>query len=315
MNDTMITVENFRKTYGDFTAVDGISFAVQRGEIFGLLGPNGAGKTSTLECLEGLRQPDGGRLSVAGIDPSRDSRRLRGKIGVQLQTSGLPDSISAAEAMRFFCAYHGIKPRNDLIERLGLAEKRNTAYADLSTGQKRRLALALAVAHQPEVLFLDEPTAGLDVGSRVELHSLMRELQGQGTTILLATHDMAEAEGLSNRVAILLHGQIAATGTPLEITAAGAGLTKVSVRTERGSLEQANGSFPGVQQRSLKEDYAVYFSANVGPTVSALIGYIESHGDALVDLRVERPSLEDRFLEITATAPGAEAPRQQAPNA
>ena len=299
MNDTMISVENFRKTYGQVTAVDGISFAVQRGEIFGLLGPNGAGKTSTLECLEGLRQPDGGRLSVAGVDPSRDGRKLRGKIGVQLQTSGLPDSISAAEAMRFFCAYHGITPRHDLIERLGLVEKRNTAYADLSTGQKRRLALALAVAHQPEVLFLDEPTAGLDVGSRVELHSLMRELQGQGTTILLATHDMAEAEGLSNRVAILLHGQIAATGTPLEITAAGAGLTKVSVRTERGCLEQANGSIPGVKQQTIQEDYAVYFSADVGPTVSALIGYIESQGDALVDLRVERPSLEDRFLEIT----------------
>ena len=299
MNDTMISVENFRKTYGQVTAVDGISFAVQRGEIFGLLGPNGAGKTSTLECLEGLRQPDGGRLSVAGVDPSHEARKLRGKIGVQLQTSGLPESISAAEAMRFFCAYHAIKPRHDLIERLGLAEKRNTAYADLSTGQKRRLALALAVAHQPEVLFLDEPTAGLDVGSRVELHSLMRELQGQGTTILLATHDMAEAEGLSNRVAILLHGQIAATGTPLEITAAGAGLTKVSVRTERGCLEQANGSIPGVKQQTIQEDYAVYFSADVGPTVSALIGYIESQGDALVDLRVERPSLEDRFLEIT----------------
>jgi ABC-2 type transport system ATP-binding protein len=233
MNDTMITVENFRKAYGDFTAVDGISFAVQRGEVFGLLGPNGAGKTTTLECLEGLRQPDGGRLLVAGVDPSRDGRRLRGKIGVQLQSSGLPDSISAADAMKFFCAYHGIAPRNDLIDRLGLAEKRNTAYADLSTGQKRRLALALAVAHQPEVVFLDEPTAGLDVGSRVELHSLLRELQAQGTTCLLATHDMAEAEALSDRVAILLHGQIAATGTPLEITAAGAGLTKVSVRTEK----------------------------------------------------------------------------------
>jgi ABC-2 type transport system ATP-binding protein len=279
--------------------VDGVSFAVQRGEIFGLLGPNGAGKTSTLECLEGLRQPNGGRLSVAGVDPSHDGGKLRSKIGVQLQTSGLPDSISAAEAMRFFCAYHGIRPRHDLIDRLGLAEKRNTAYAELSTGQKRRLALALAVAHQPEVLFLDEPTAGLDVASRVELHSLLRELQGQGTTILLATHDMAEAESLSDRVAILLQGQIAATGTPLEITAAGSGLTKVSVNTEQRCLEQANGAFPGVQQHALKEDYVVYFSSNVGPTVAALINYIDSQGDALIDLRVERPSLEDRFLEIT----------------
>lgn len=299
MNDPMITVENFRKTYGSFVAVDGVSFVVPRGEIFGLLGPNGAGKTSTLECLEGLRRPDGGRLAVAGVDPGREARRLRGKIGVQLQTSGLPDTISAAEAMKFFCVYHGISPRNDLIERLGLAEKRSTAYADLSTGQKRRLGLALAVAHRPEVLFLDEPTAGLDVASRVELHSLLRELQSQGTTILLATHDMAEAEALAGRVAILLQGRIAAAGTPLEITAAGSGLTKVSVNTEKRCLVQANGVFPGVQQRLLKEDYVVFFSGDVGPTVSALIAYVDSHGDALIDLRVERPSLEDRFLEIT----------------
>ena len=299
MTNNIINVTGFRKVYGDFVAVDDISFAVARGEIFGLLGPNGAGKTSTLECLEGLRQPDGGTLQIAGVDPSREARKLRGKIGVQLQTSGLPETISAAEAMKFFCAYQGIAPRYDLLDRLGLAEKRTAAYSELSTGQKRRLALALAVAHEPEVLILDEPTAGLDVGSRVELHDLMRELQGRGATILLATHDMAEAEELASRVAILLNGKIAATGSPLEITAAGDGLTKVSVHTENRSLEQVNGSFPGVQQRALKEEYVVYFSSDVGPTVSSLISYIETHDDALIDLRVERPSLEDRFLEIT----------------
>ena len=299
MNENMISVSNFRMRYGDFTAVDGISFEVRRGEIFGLLGPNGAGKTSTLECLEGLRQPDGGTMRVAGVDPSREARKLRGKIGVQLQTSGLPETISANEAMKFFCAYQGIAPRYDLLDRLGLAEKRGAAYGELSTGQKRRLALALAVANEPEVLILDEPTAGLDVASRVELHDLMREMQAGGTTILLATHDMAEAEELAGRVAILLNGRIAATGSPLEITATGDGLTKVSVHTEKHSLEQVNGSFPGVQQRALKEEYVVYFSSDVGPTVSALINYVQAHDDALVDLRVERPSLEDRFLEIT----------------
>ena len=299
MNENMISVSNFRKRYGDFTAVDDISFEVRRGEIFGLLGPNGAGKTSTLECLEGLRQPDGGTMRVAGVDPSREARKLRGKIGVQLQTSGLPETISANEAMKFFCAYQGIAPRYDLLDRLGLAEKRGAAYGELSTGQKRRLALALAVANEPEVLILDEPTAGLDVASRVELHDLMREMQAGGTTILLATHDMAEAEELAGRVAILLNGRIAATGSPLEITATGDGLTKVSVHTEKHSLEQVNGSFPGVQQRALKEEYVVYFSSDVGPTVSALINYVQAHDDALVDLRVERPSLEDRFLEIT----------------
>ena len=299
MTNNIINVTGFRKVYGDFVAVDDISFEVRRGEIFGLLAPNGAGKTSTLECLEGLRQPDGGTMRVAGVDPSREARKLRGKIGVQLQTSGLPETISASEAMKFFCAYQGIAPRYDLLDRLGLAEKRGAAYGELSTGQKRRLALALAVANEPEVLILDEPTAGLDVASRVELHDLMREMQAGGTTILLATHDMAEAEELAGRVAILLNGRIAATGSPLEITATGDGLTKVSVHTEKHSLEQVNGSFPGVQQRALKEEYVVYFSSDVGPTVSALINYVQAHDDALVDLRVERPSLEDRFLEIT----------------
>ena len=299
MNNAMIEVNDFRKTYGDFVAVDGISFQVQRGEIFGLLGPNGAGKTTTLESLEGLRVPDGGTLHVGGIDPTRDARKLRGVIGVQLQASGLPESISPAEAMRFFCAYQKIAPRYDLLDRIGLAEKRNAAYGELSTGQKRRLSLALAVAHNPAVLFLDEPTAGLDVASRAELHSMLREMRSADTTILLATHDMAEAEALSDRVAILLNGQIATIGTPMEITATGSGLTRVSVHTEHGCLKHANGAIPAVQQHLFREEYAVYFSSDVGSTVSAIIALVDAQGDALVDLRVERPSLEDRFLEIT----------------
>ena len=299
MNNAMIEVNDFRKTYGDFVAVDGISFQVQRGEILGLLGPNGAGKTTTLESLEGLRVPDGGTLHVGGIDPTRDARKLRGVIGVQLQASGLPESISPAEAMRFFCAYQKIAPRYDLLDRMGLAEKRNATYGELSTGQKRRLSLALAVAHNPAVLFLDEPTAGLDVASRAELHSMLREMRSADTTILLATHDMAEAEALSDRVAILLNGQIATIGTPMEITATGSGLTRVSVHTEHGCLKHANGAIPAVQQHLFREEYAVYFSSDVGSTVSAIIALVDAQGDALVDLRVERPSLEDRFLEIT----------------
>ena len=231
MENPVIDVRDFRKTYGDFIAVDDISFEVNQGEIFGLLGPNGAGKTSTLESLEGLRSPSSGSLRVAGIDPTREQRKLRNVIGVQLQTSGLPDSITAEEAIMFFCAYHGVDARYDLLDRLGLAEKREAQYHQLSTGQQRRLSLALALAHDPSVLFLDEPTAGLDVATRVELHDIMREQQEGGTTIILATHDMAEAEEMADRIAILLRGQIATTGTPIEITAEGAGLTKVSVRT------------------------------------------------------------------------------------
>jgi len=299
VKDSVIIVKDFRKVYDGLVAVDGISFEVQRGEIFGLLGPNGAGKTSTLESLEGLRTSDGGILQVIGVDPTRESRKLRNLIGVQLQTSGLPDSMRVDEAMSFFSAYHGVAPNYQLLERLGLSEKIKAQYHMLSTGLQRRLALAVALAHNPPVVFLDEPTAGLDVPSRNELHLLMQELQNSGTTIILATHDMAEAEKTANRVAILLSGRIAATGTPRELTATGTGLTKISARTEGSSLSEASTAFPSVSQQAFKDEYAIYYSTDPGPTVSAIIAYIQSQNDTLIDLRVERPSLEERFLEIT----------------
>jgi ABC-2 type transport system ATP-binding protein len=305
MDKTVLEVQDFHKVYGSFTAVAGISFTVASGEIFGLLGPNGAGKTTTLECLEGIRQPSSGKLSILGVNPSREPGKLRDLLGVQLQTSSLPGDMLVEEAMRFFSAYHGVAPRYDLLERLGLHEKRRTPYRQLSTGLQRRLALALAVAHRPPVVILDEPTAGLDVESRTELHGLMRELQQAGATMLLATHDMAEAEKMADRVAILLRGKIAATGSPLELTATGSGLTKVSVRSDDGVLRASTKAFPGVKQRIDAEDYSIFFSTDPGPTVTALLDYIAGHGDRLIDLRVERPSLEERFLEITAQG-GAE---------
>jgi ABC-2 type transport system ATP-binding protein len=192
-----------------------------------------------------------------------------------------------------------VAPRFDLLERLGLKEKRQVEFQDLSTGQQRRLALALAVAHEPPVVFLDEPTAGLDVASRVELHSLMRELKAKGTTIILATHDMAEAEEMSDRVAILLQGKLVTVDTPMGITATGAGLTKISVNTRSAFLLHNHRTFPAVRQQLVKDEYAIYFSANIGQTVAALINTIEAQADELLDLRVERPSLEDRFLELT----------------
>lgn len=301
MSEKVLEVKHFRKVYGDVVAVEDISFEVSRGEIFGLLGPNGAGKTSTLESLEGLRKPDGGTLNILGVDPSRQSGKLRNLIGVQLQSSGLPANMTVEEAMQFFCAYHHVPLRNDLIERLGLVEKRRSQFSSLSAGQQRRLALALAIAHNPPVIFLDEPTAGLDVPSRIELHELMSEVRAKGTTILLATHDMAEAEKMAQRVAILLKGNIVASGTPAQLTAAGSSLTKISVSTEASVLHKNGQDFPSVQKHIIKDEYAVYFSSNPGQTVSALINYIEASSDKLIDLRVERPSLEERFLEITQT--------------
>lgn len=299
MDQPIIQIKDFKKTYGDFTAVDGISFDVQPGEIFALLGPNGAGKTSTLESLVGLLAPSGGSLTVAGFDPAKQPRQLRNVIGVQLQSSSLPDSITPDEAMKFFSAYHKVKPRFDLLDRLGLQEKRKTQFCQLSTGQQRRLSLALAIAHEPQVIFLDEPTAGLDVATRIELHDLMRELKAGGSTIILATHDMAEAEELSDRIAILLNGKLATVGTPLEITATGQQLTKVSVRTKNNTLTEINSSLPAVSQHATKEDYDIYYSDDIGATIAAIIDHIQTQQDILIDLRVERPSLEDRFLEIT----------------
>ncbi|MFZ0548360.1 MAG: ABC transporter ATP-binding protein [Candidatus Promineifilaceae bacterium] len=299
MTDWMIEVDNFSKHYGDFVAVDDISFQVDKGEIFGLLGPNGAGKTSTLECLEGLRPSSSGRLRVAGVDPTAEPHKLRNLIGVQLQSAGLPATITADEVMELFCAYHDIAPRFDLLDRLGLQDKRRVEFQEMSTGLQRRLALTLAVAHEPPVLFLDEPTAGLDVSSRVELHNLMREHREKGMTIILATHDMAEAEELSDRVAILLNGKVVAIDSPMAITATGADLTKVSVNTRKGVLLSNHHPIPAVNQYLVKDQYAIYFSVDIGSTVAALIDVVQDEGDMLIDLRVERPSLEDRFLELT----------------
>jgi ABC-2 type transport system ATP-binding protein len=299
MEPPAIVVEAFRKTYGEVEAVAGIDFTVAEGEIFGLLGPNGAGKTTTLECLEGLRYPTSGNLRVRGIDPSREPGRLRDAIGVQLQTSGLPETMRVEEAMRFFCAYHAVAPRMDLLERLGLEGKLQAEYGTLSTGQQRRLALALALAHDPPVVFLDEPTAGLDVATRAELHALVGELRERRVALILATHDMAEAEKLADRVAILLAGRIVASGTPKELTAAAADLTRVTVRSERETLAARTAPLPGVHRQVRKEGYDVYFTDAVGPTVTTVLRALEEVGDPIVDLRVERPSLEERFLELT----------------
>lgn len=299
MNDSVVSIKDFTKSYGDFVAVDEISFEVSRGEIFGLLGPNGAGKTTTLECLEGLRIPDSGSMHIMDVDPQREPAQLRNVIGVQLQTSALPANMTVEEALKFFSAYHHVSPQFELISRMGLEEKRKTQYHQLSTGQQRRLALALAINHNPPVIILDEPTAGLDVASRLELHAMMQELKSQGATLILATHDMAEAEKMTDRVAILLRGEIVATGSPRELTAKGSGLTKVSVRTEQSLLLEDDQTFPSVTQQRKDEEYTIYFSTDPGPTVSAILDFIAKKDDKLIDLRVERPSLEERFLEIT----------------
>jgi ABC-2 type transport system ATP-binding protein len=234
--NAILVVTRLEKRYGALRALDGLSFSVAEGEVFALLGPNGAGKTTALEIVEGIRIADGGSVSVCGVDAlSRPDMALR-HLGVQLQTQGLPASMTVSEALEFFSLYRRRKPRPGVLERFGLAAKRRAAYGSLSMGLQRRLMLALAVAHDPEILVLDEPTASLDVESRNALHELIREEKAKGVTVILASHDMAEVEKLADRAAVLVRGRLAAVGSPRQLTSQGDTQTRLSVLTRNGSL-------------------------------------------------------------------------------
>lgn len=297
MDEYIVEVQALVKRYAAVTAVNGISFKVKKGEIFGLLGPNGAGKTTTLECLEGLRRPDGGTVRVGGVDPQTDVRKLRKLIGVQLQNSSLPDGIRPGEAMALICAWHRIPPRIDLLHHFGLDPQSRKQYREMSTGQKRRLHLALALACDPAVVILDEPTAGLDVQGRAQLHEAIRRLRDAGVTILLATHDMAEAETLCDRVAILVRGCIATIGTPAQITADGLGETRIILRTRKNCLLPGR-DIGGARFLRQAEDYGTWLCNDAAASVVELLQEVQRAGDIVEDLRVERPSLEERFLEL-----------------
>lgn len=297
MAKSVVSVQGLVKRYGNVTVLDEICFEVKKGEVFGLLGPNGAGKTTTLECLEGIRQSDGGILSVDGCNPHSEGWKLRQILGVQLQSSSLPDVIHPGEAMALICAWHGLSPRYDLLSRFGIEPQSKKQYREMSTGQKRRLHLALALASNPTVVILDEPTAGLDVQGRVQLHDAVRELKATGVTILLATHDMAEAESLCDRIAIIIRGRIAVTGTPAQITSSGNAETRITLRTKRNSLLPGRdiGSAHFLKQT---EDYGIWLCRDTATAVMDLLQEVQHLGDSVEDLRVERPSLEERFLEV-----------------
>lgn len=295
-----LEVRELVKRYGETVAVDRLSFGVSPGTIHGLLGPNGAGKTTTLECIEGLRPPDQGTIRVLGIDPIAQQRELWNAIGVQLQESGLPKTMTPHEALAFFSRYHGRRPQHQALSRFGLEEQKDKQYGHLSMGQRRRLSLTLAVAHEPRIVFLDEPTAGLDVASRAELHGMLMELRDEGTTIVLSTHDMAEAEKLCDTITIIIKGRLAVEGTPEQITAAGDTRTKIRIASSQGTLARVNPLLPGAVAAPSENGYVTYWSETPAASVGALLTFLDEHSDELVDLRVERPSLEERFLEITA---------------
>ena len=297
----VIEVENLTKRYGDVEALRGVSFSVNEGEVFGLLGPNGAGKTTTVEILEGLRTPDNGRVSVCGLDPQRSGVEFKYVIGAALQSTALPDKMRAREALDLFGSFY---PRRrgtaELLKRFGLEEKRHAFYSQLSGGQKQRLALACALVGEPDLLFLDEPTTGLDPQARRQLWGLIAELQRAGRTILLTTHYMEEAERLCDRVAIMDHGKVIALGTPRELIASiGAGHV-VRLSSDGRTLDAAAFSALECVAAARTEDGAVEAQVeHLHDALPALLNELERQGQPLTELRVHSATLEDVFVALT----------------
>jgi ABC-2 type transport system ATP-binding protein len=296
----ILEVTNLVKNYGDVQAVRGVSFNVEEGEVFGLLGPNGAGKTTTIEILEGLRTLDAGSVRVCGLDPQVSSRELKHEIGASLQSTSLPDKLRVMEALRLFASfYKRRRDPEDLLKRFGLEEKRNAYYSKLSGGQKQRLALAMALVNDPRVLFLDEPTAGLDPQVRREIYDIIEELRRDKKTILMTTHYIEEAERLCDRVAIVDHGKVIALGTPRELKAHSGGATRIEVRLSKpeadGTLKNLEGA---VDARQVDGTYVIH-SKRPPQTIVSLVKHLEAQGNELVSLEIATPSLEDVFIEMT----------------
>lgn len=298
--ESCITVSGLRKSYGDFEAVRGIDFEVAQGEVFGLLGPNGAGKTTTIEILEGLRARSAGDVRVLGFDPAVDVRAIKDRIGVCLQATNLPEKIRLHEAMTLFASFYSRNVDGDkLLARLQLTEKRNAFYSTLSGGQKQRLALALAMINDPQLIFLDEPTTGLDPQVRGEIHKLIVELRGNHNSLILTTHYIEEAERLCDRVAIIDKGQIVAIGSPAALIAQTFGTSMIEIQLDR----PMEGEPPLQPDEKLTIDAARTNLKIASPrpprTIVEIVKWIDQSGLGLVDIHLKRPTLEDVFLELT----------------
>jgi ABC-2 type transport system ATP-binding protein len=242
---SLLEVSGLRKTYGGRAVVDGVDLHVEAGEIFGILGPNGAGKTTTVECIVGLRTPDAGRIRIAGFDPGRDRRQVVERVGVQLQACRLPDKLTVAEAVELQGSFYADPVDGDLLlDRLGLGPSRERRYAALSGGQQQRLAVALALVGRPQVAVLDELTTGLDPQARREAWDLIEDVRDQGTTVLLVTHFMEEAERLCDRVALIDRGRVTASGSPVELVRGAGARVRLEVRVRPGSIPHRSGSCP-----------------------------------------------------------------------
>ncbi len=296
---TVIQVSGIRKTYGATVAVSDISFDVSEGEIFGLIGPNGAGKTTTMECVEGVRRPDGGSISILGLDPFRDVYQVQNKIGVQLQQAQLQKRIKVWEAVDLWASLYP-KPVNGdrLLEQLGLSSKRNAWFMTLSGGQKQRLFIALALINDPEVVFLDELTTGLDPQSRRAIWELVRGIRDRGKTVFMTTHLMEEAERLCDRVAIIEHGKIIDIGSPMELVGRHCPSRTVVLATDNALAEECLRRIPSAQTVT-RQDSHLTIQGQGDDFVTEVIQCLSENQIRITDFRTVLPNLEDVFLKLT----------------
>jgi ABC-2 type transport system ATP-binding protein len=295
----VIQVSGIRKTYGSTVAVSEVSFDVSEGEIFGLIGPNGAGKTTTMECVEGVRRPDQGAISILGLDPFRDVYQLQNLIGVQLQQAHLQKRIKVWEALDLWASlYTKAVDANRLLEQLGLADKRNAWFMTLSGGQKQRLFIALALINDPEVVFLDELTTGLDPQSRRAIWDLVRSIRERGKTVFMTTHLMEEAERLCDRVAIIEHGKIIDMGSPRELVGRHCPTQTVVLATDNALAEERLRRIPQVVAVTRQESrYTIQGQGD--DFVTEVIHCLSENRIRVTDFRTVLPNLEDVFLKLT----------------
>ena len=307
----IVEVANLVKTYDDVDVVDDVSFSVEAGEIFGIVGPNGAGKTTTVECVEGLRRPDGGSIRVLGLDPIRDRYEVTQRLGAQLQESRLQDKIKVGEALELYASFYGDPADwHELLERLGLQDKVDAKYAKLSGGQKQRLAIALALVGSPEIAILDELTTGLDPQARRSTWDTIEEVRSAGVTVVLVTHFMEEAERLCDRIMVIDHGRVVALDSPSGLIRKIGSEQRLTFRPSEPIDDHVLANLPDVT--TVSHNGPQVRITGTGNVVVAVTGLLADRQIVAEELRVEQASLEDAYLELTSATGGQGEPESEA---
>lgn len=300
MNSSIITVKQLKKQYDDFYAVNGLDFEVQQGVIFGLLGPNGAGKTTTIEMLVGLRKPDAGTATIAGYNVQQDTQQIKKVIGIQLQSTSLFELLTVKEIIEMYASFYPSHvPLQPLIDEMLLTEKQTSLVKELSGGQKQRLAIALAMVHDPQVIFLDEPTTGLDPQARRTIWDIILHLKEKGKTILLSTHYMDEAHVLADQIGIMDRGKLIALDSPDQLIRSIQSENAIEFKTEQVHSEAIFNQIKGVQKVVISHDFVTLYSTDLQETLIDLLQTTSEQGIVFSDLKTRTATLEDVFLHLT----------------